>query len=83
MSTEDVIAAFLGLEDDDRLKEALKLLIETQRAYRDVEAQRISRREADNVRRTYLKYMRKHGLKTVDEEEGLAENEFAIVRDAA
>jgi tetratricopeptide (TPR) repeat protein len=83
MSTEDVIAAFLGLEDDDRLKEAVKLLIETQRAYRDVEAQRISRREADNVRRTYLKYMRKHGLKTVDEEEGLAENEFAIVQDAA
>lgn len=84
MSTEDVITAFLGLEDDDDLlKEAVKLLIETQRAYRDVEAQRISRREADNVRRMYLKYMRKHGLKTVDEEEGLAESEFAIVRDAA
>jgi tetratricopeptide (TPR) repeat protein len=83
MSTEDVITAFLGLEDDDLLKEAVKLLIETQRAYRDVEAQRISRREADNVRRMYLKYMRKHGLKTVDEEEGLAESEFAIVRDAA
>lgn len=83
MSTEDVVAAFLGLGDDDRLKEAVKLLIETQRAYRDVDAQRISRREADNVRRTYLKYMRKHGLKTVDEEDGLAENEFAIVQDAA
>ncbi|MBN1455249.1 MAG: hypothetical protein JW945_03225 [Methanomicrobia archaeon] len=83
MSTDDVIAAFLGLEDDNLLKEAVKLLIVTQRAYRDVETQRISRREADNVRRTYLKYMRKHGLKTVDEVEGLTEGEFAIVRDAA
>ena len=82
ISTEDTIAAFLGLEDDDLLTEAVKLLIETQRAYRDVEAQRISRREADNVRRTYLKYMRKHRLKTVDEEEDLAENEFAIARNA-
>ncbi|HDS46102.1 MAG TPA: hypothetical protein ENN68_08485 [Methanomicrobia archaeon] len=82
MSTEEVIAAFLGLEGDDLVTEAVKLLIETQRAYRDVDEQRISRREADNVRRTYLKYVRKHGLKTVDEEAGLAESEFAIIRDA-
>ncbi|MGC9444083.1 MAG: hypothetical protein ACP5E9_04015 [Candidatus Methanospirareceae archaeon] len=83
MSTEDVIAAFLGLEDNDLVRDAVKLLIETQRAYRDVEAQRISRREADNVRRAYLKYMGKHGLKTVDEEPGWVENEFAIVPDVA
>ncbi len=82
MSTEEVITAFLGLEDRD-LTDAVNLLVETQRAYRDVEAQRISRREADNVRRAYLKFMRQHDLKTVDEEAGLAENEFAIAREAA
>ena len=81
MNQKELIRKFLKLEDEDEeIVEAWNLLIETQKAFRDVEARTMSRREADNVRRTFLRYMGKHGLKTLDEEKGLKAHEVAIVK---
>ena len=81
MNQKELIRKFLKLKDEDEeIVEAWNLLIETQKAYRDVEARTISRREADNVRRTFLRHMGKHGLKTLDEEKGLKAHEVAIVK---
>jgi tetratricopeptide (TPR) repeat protein len=85
MTQKELIRKFLNLEDEDEeILEAWYLLIETQKAFRDVEARTISRREADNVRRTFLRYMGKHGLKTLDEEaKGLKAHEVALVKGSA
>jgi tetratricopeptide (TPR) repeat protein len=81
MDQKDLITKFLNLEDEDEeIVEAWNLFIEAQKALRDVEARIISRREGDNVRRTFLRYMGKHGLKTLNEEQGLKAHEFAIVK---
>ena len=81
MNQKELIRKLLNLGDEDEeIIEAWNLLIETQKAFRDVEARTMSRREADNVRRTFLRYMGKHGLKTLDEEKGLKAHEVAIVK---
>ncbi|MDI6885314.1 MAG: hypothetical protein QMD22_03020 [archaeon] len=81
MNQKDLIAKFLNLEDEDEeIVEAWKLFIEAQKALRDVEARIISRREGDNVRRKFIRYMGKHGLKTLNEEKGLKAHECAIVK---
>lgn len=81
MAQKELVRKFLKLEaEDEELVEAWYLLIETQRAFRDAEARKISRREADNVQRVFLRYMRKHGLKTLsDKEGGLKSHEIALV----
>ncbi len=82
MKQNELIKAFLNLKDEDEeMVEACALFIETQRAYRDVEARVISRREGDSVRRKFIKYMGQHRLKTVNEEKGLGVDEFAIVKE--
>ncbi|RZN38375.1 MAG: hypothetical protein EFT35_04810 [Methanophagales archaeon ANME-1-THS] len=85
MTQKELIRRFLNLEDEaEEIREAWYLLIETQRAFRDVEARTISRREADNVRRVFLRYMGKHGLKTLDDEaNSLKAHEVAIVKGSA
>ncbi len=71
MNQKDLIAKFLNLEDEDEeIVEAWNLFIAAQKAFRDVEARTLSRREGDNVRRTFLRHMGKHGLKTLNEEKG-------------
>jgi tetratricopeptide (TPR) repeat protein len=84
MTQEAVLTRFLGLENEDEtVVEAWKLFIETQRAYRDVDLRRLSRREGDNVRRGLIRYMKQHGLKAWDEEDGLPKHELAIAREGA
>ena len=81
MNQKELITKFLNLEDEDEeIVEAWNLFIEAQKAFRAVEARTLSRREGDNVRRTFLRYMGKHGLKTLNEEKGLKAHEFAIVK---
>lgn len=83
MMEEERLKKFLDLEDEDEeIVEAWKLFIETSRAYRDVDARVISRREWDNVRRKFVKYIRKNKLRMRDEEEGgLKAHELAIARE--
>jgi tetratricopeptide (TPR) repeat protein len=81
MNQKELVAKFLNLEgEDEAIVEAWNLFIEAQKAFREVEARTLSRREGDNVRRTFLRYMGKHGLKTLDEEQGLKAHECAIVK---
>ncbi len=82
MKQKELIKKFLNLEDEDEvIVEAWNLFIETQKAFRDVEARIISRRDGDNVQRNFIRYMKKQRLKTLDEEEGLKAHEFAIVKE--
>lgn len=82
MMREERLKKFLDLEDEDEeIVEAWKLFIETNKAYRDVDARVISRREGDNVRRKFAKYMKKNRLRMLDEEEGLKAHEIAIARE--
>lgn len=81
MNQKDLIAKFLNLEDEDEeIVEAWNLFIEAQKALRDVEARIISRRDGDNVQRKFIRYMGKHGLKTLNEEKGLKAHGFALVK---
>ena len=79
---EERLKKFLDLEDEDEeIVEAWKLFIETNKAYRDVDARVISRREGDNVRRKFTKYLKKNKLRMLDEKEGLKAHELAIARE--
>jgi len=82
MVQEERLKKFLDLEDEDEeIVEAWKLFIETNKAYRDVDARVISRREGDNVRRKFTKYLKKNKLRMLDEKEGLKAHELAIARE--
>jgi tetratricopeptide (TPR) repeat protein len=82
MKEEELLRKFLGLEDEaDEIVEAWKLFIETNKAFRDVDARVISRREGDNIRRKFTKHVRKNRLKMLDEEEGLKAHELALGRE--
>jgi tetratricopeptide (TPR) repeat protein len=84
MEQEELLKKFLDLEDEDEeIVEAWKLFIETNKAYRDVDARVISRREGDNVRRKFTKYIKKNKIRMLDEEEGLKAHEIAIAREEA
>jgi tetratricopeptide (TPR) repeat protein len=83
MDEEERLRKFLGLEEEaDELVEAWELFIETSKAFRDVEARVISRREGDNIRRKFMKHVRKNRLQMLDESDGgLKAHELAIVRE--
>lgn len=83
MEEEELLRKFLGLEDEaEDIVEAWKLFIETNKAFRDVDARVISRREGDNIRRKFTKQVRKNRLQMLDEQEGgLKAHELAIVRE--
>ncbi len=82
MMEEERLKKFLDLEDEDEeIVEAWKLFIETNKAYRDVDARVISRREGDNVRRKFMKYIKKNKLRMLDEKERLKAHELAITRE--
>ena len=82
MEQKELIEKFLDLEDEDEgIVDAWTLFIETNKAYRDVDARIISRREGDNVRRKFMKHIRKNKLRMLGEEEGLKAHELAITRD--
>jgi tetratricopeptide (TPR) repeat protein len=83
MKEEELLRKFLGLEDEaDEIVEAWKLFIETNKAFRDVDARVISRREGDNIRRKFAKHVKKNRLKMLDDEEGgLKTYELAIGRE--
>ncbi|MEA2076254.1 MAG: tetratricopeptide repeat protein [Euryarchaeota archaeon] len=82
MEQKELIEKFLGLEDEDKtIVDAWKLFIATNKAYRDVDARIISRREGDNVRRKFMKHIRKNKLRMLGEEEGLKAHELAIIRE--
>jgi len=82
MKEEELLRKFLGLEDEaEERVEAWKLFIETNKAFRDVDARVISRREGDNIRRKFTKHVRKNRLKMLDDEEGLKTHELAIGRE--
>jgi len=83
MIQEELVEKFLDLEDEDEvIVEAWKLLIATHKAYRDVDARIISRRDGDNIRRKFTKYMKKSKLRMLDEEEGGRKaHELAIARE--
>jgi len=82
MMQEELLKKFLDLEDEDEtIVDAWKLFIEANKAYRDVDARIISRREGDNVRRIFVKHLKKNRLRMLDEEEGLKAHELAITRE--
>jgi tetratricopeptide (TPR) repeat protein len=82
MEQKELLRKFLNLEDEaEEIVEAWKLFIDTNKAFRDVEARIISRREGDNVRRTFTRYIRKNKLRMLDEETGLKAHEIALVRE--
>ena len=82
MEQKELIEKFLDLEDEDEgIVDAWTLFIETNKAYRDVDARIISRREGDNVRRKFMKHIRKNKLRMLGEEEGLKAHELAIIRE--
>jgi tetratricopeptide (TPR) repeat protein len=82
MEQRERITKFLDLEDEDEIiVDAWTLFIETNKAYRDVDARIISRREGDNVRRKFMKHIRKNKLRMLGEEEGLKAHELAIIRE--
>jgi tetratricopeptide (TPR) repeat protein len=79
MMEDEVLRRYLGLEAENELViEAWRLFIETQRAYRDVDRGRLSRREGDNVRRRFIRHMKQHRLKAWDDEAGLPRDELAV-----
>lgn len=76
---DEVLRRYLGLEAaNEPVIEAWQLFIETQRAYREVDRGRLSRREGDNVRRRFIRHMKQHRLKAWDDEAGLPRDELAI-----
>ncbi len=83
MKQKERIKKFLNLEEmDEVIVEAWNLFIVTQKAFRDVEARIISRRDGDNVQRNFIRYMKKQRLNMLDdEEEGLKAHEFAIIKE--
>jgi tetratricopeptide (TPR) repeat protein len=82
MEQKELLRKFLNLENEaEEIVEAWKLFIDTNKAFRDVEARIISRREGDNVRRTFTRYIRKNKLLMLDEETGLKAHEIALVRE--
>ncbi len=82
MMQEELLKKFLDLEDEDEtIVDAWKLFIEATKAYRDVDSRIISRREGDNVRRIFVKHLKKNRLRMLDEEEGLKAHELAITRE--
>jgi tetratricopeptide (TPR) repeat protein len=82
MEQKELLRKFLNIEDEaEEIVEAWKLFIDTNKAFRDVEARIISRREGDNVRRTFTRYIRKNKLRMLDEETGLKAHEIALVRE--
>jgi tetratricopeptide (TPR) repeat protein len=82
MEQKELLRKFLNLENEaEEIVEAWKLFIDTNKAFRDVEARIISRREGDNVRRTFTRYIRKNKLRMLDEETGLKAHEIALVQE--
>ena len=82
MEQKELLRKFLNLENEaEEIVEAWNLFIDTNKAFRDVEARIISRREGDNVRRTFTRYIRKNKLRMLDEETGLKAHEIALVRE--
>ena len=82
MTDDEVLRRYLGLDAAPELVlEAWQHLIATQRAYQAVDRGRLSRREGDNVRRSYIRHMKQHRLKVWDEETGLQRNELAIANE--
>ena len=79
MTEDEVLRRYLGLEAaNEPVIEAWQLFIATQRAYREVDRGRLSRREGDNVRRSYIRHMKQNRLKAWDDEAGLPRGELAI-----
>jgi tetratricopeptide (TPR) repeat protein len=82
MEQKELVRKFLNLDDEsEEIVEAWELFIDTNKAFRDVEARIVSRREGDNIRRKFMRYMRKNNLRVLDEETGLKAHEIALVRE--
>jgi len=73
---QDLVKEFLGVSEEEA--KAWLLFVEMLRAFRDAEAGVSSRREADEARRRFERFLERNNLRMLGEEEGLASDELAI-----